>query len=139
MAEEKGRRNLTVLGSETEFDGEMEFRDSLVITGKFRGTIEAAGDLVVESGASCECGLIKASSVEICGSVSGAVEASERVELCSGSVVKGDITAPRVRIADDVEYEGSVSMVDSTPDVNLFSVASDEYRSAFVLKSNMPR
>ena len=48
MAErtELGKKNITVFGSETEFDGTLEFRDSLVITGKFSGKIIApTGDL----------------------------------------------------------------------------------------------
>ncbi len=138
MAEEKTKKNLTVFGQETEFEGELEFTDTLVITGKFSGKIEATGDLKIDSGAICEVNQIKANSIEISGNVTGPMEANERIEICAGSFVKGDITAPRIRIADDVDYEGQISMVDEAPDVNLFSVASDEFKSAFVLKSNLP-
>ena len=37
MAEDKQKKNLTVFGQETEFDGVLEFTDNLVITGKFKG------------------------------------------------------------------------------------------------------
>ncbi len=136
---DKGKKNLTVFGQNTEFDGVLNFSDSLVIMGKFNGKIESTGDLEIDSGATCNVESMKAASIEISGSVSGQIEATESVELCSGSVVKGDISAPRIRISDNVDYEGQVQMIEKTPSMNLFSVASDEYKSAFVLKSNLPR
>ena len=82
---------------------------------------------------------MKAKSIVISGNVTGPIEADECVELCSGSCVKGDISSRRIRIADDVDFEGSVSMVDSEPSGELFSLVSDEYKSAIVLKSNNPK
>ena len=35
------KKNITVFGEETEFDGVLEFNDRLVITGKFSGKINA--------------------------------------------------------------------------------------------------
>ena len=138
MAEDK-KKNLTVFGQETEFDGELEFTDSLVITGKFSGLINASGDLEIDKSAVCDVSKIKANSIEISGKVSGDIEAPERIELCSGSVVKGDMISGHIRIADDVDYEGSVSMFDDVPEIDLFSVASDEYKDSIVLKSNQPK
>ena len=139
MAEDKQKKNLTVLGQETEFDGVLEFTDNLVITGKFSGEIRATGDLEVEKGAVCVVKKMTASSIVISGNVTGDIDAEERVEMCSGSVVRGDVRTARIRIAEDVEFEGQVSMIDREPDANLFSVASEEYKSALVLKSDDPR
>ena len=36
-------KNITILGTETDFTGELTFRDNLVITGKFHGSINATG------------------------------------------------------------------------------------------------
>ncbi|MBR1714565.1 MAG: polymer-forming cytoskeletal protein [Treponema sp.] len=138
MAEDK-KKNLTVFGQETEFDGELEFTDSLVITGKFKGSINATGDLEIDENAVCDVVKMKAKSIEISGKVTGDVEAPECIELCSGSVVKGDMVSGRIRIADDVDYEGEVSMFDNAPEIDLFSVVSDEYKNAIVLKSNLPK
>ena len=100
MASEK--KNETIFGQETEFEGNLTFSDSLVITGKFNGNIEA----------------------------------SKSVELCKGSKVKGDITTPELRIADNVEFEGSVNMLDEIPDTDIFSISSDEYKKSLVLKNS---
>ncbi|MBO6218885.1 MULTISPECIES: polymer-forming cytoskeletal protein [unclassified Treponema] len=139
MAEDKQKKNLTVFGQETEFDGVLEFTDNLVITGKFKGEIRATGDLEVEKGAVCDVKKMTANSIVISGTVTGDIDASERVEMCSGSLVRGDVKTARIRIAEDVEFEGEVSMLEKEPDVSLFSVASKEYKDALVIKSDDPR
>ena len=138
MAEEKQKKNLTVFGQETEFDGILEFSDNLVITGKFKGEIRATGDLEIEKGAVCDVDKMTANSIVISGSVTGDIFADERVEMCSGSIVHGDVETSRIRISENVEFEGQVSMLEKEPDVNLFSVASDEYKAALVVKSDDP-
>lgn len=135
----KAKKNTTVFGQETEFDGTLEFTDNLVITGKFTGTIKATGDLEIEKTGVCKVDSIDANSIVISGKVTGNVQAPERVEMCAGSKVTGDVTTSRIRIADNVEFEGQVTMLDAVPDVDLFSVASAEYKKAMVLKSDEPR
>lgn len=139
MAEDKQKKNLTVFGQETEFDGVLEFTDNLVITGKFKGEIRATGDLEIEKGAVCDVEKMTAASIVISGTVTGDIDASERVEMCSGSVVRGDVKTARIRIAENVEFEGQVSMLEAEPEVSLFSVASKEYKDALVIKSDDPR
>ena len=51
--EDRQKKNLTVFGQETEFDGELEFTDNLVITGKFSGKINATGNLEIDKTALC--------------------------------------------------------------------------------------
>lgn len=140
MAEknDSGKRNITVFGAETEFDGTLEFTDRLVITGKFSGIINAPqGDLQIAKKAVCEVNRIDANSVVISGNVTGDIFAKERVEICSGSVVESDISTSRIRIASNVDYSGQVTMLDDEPDVDLFSVASDEYKNAVFVHSDV--
>lgn len=137
MSKENG--NLTVFGQETEFDGVLEFTDSLVITGKFHGTIKATGDLEIDRSAVCDVDVLNAESIVVSGKVTGRIEASERVELCSGSRVKGDIKTARIRISDNVEFEGQVSMLSEVPDIDIFSVASAEYKDALIKKTDEAR
>lgn len=137
MSKENG--NLTVFGQETEFDGVLEFTDSLVITGKFHGTIKATGDLEIDRSAVCDVDVMNVESIVVSGKVTGRIEASERVELCSGSRVKGDIKTARIRISDNVEFEGQVSMLSEVPDIDIFSVASAEYKDALIKKTDEAR
>lgn len=137
MSEEK--KNVTVLGRETEFTGTIEFTDNLVITGKFNGTIKATGDLEIDKTAICQVDTINANSVILSGKVTGNITADERIEICSGSSMKGDLKSARLRIADDVDFEGQIEMLDSIPDVDLFSVASKEFKESLLLKSDIPQ
>lgn len=45
MAKQQNNGNITVLGEETCFEGYLEFTDSLVVTGKFEGTIKSEENL----------------------------------------------------------------------------------------------
>lgn len=133
------KRNVTVLGRETEFTGTIEFTDSLVITGKFSGTIKATGDLEIDRTAVCHADAIDANSVVVFGKVMGNITAGERVELCSGSSVTGDLRAAHIRIADGAEFAGKVEMLDAPPGLDLFSVASKEFKESLLIKSDIPR
>ena len=140
MAEkgENEKRNITVFGEETEFDGVLEFSDRLVITGKFSGKINApSGDLEIAKNAACKVSTIDANSIIVAGGdVQGDMNAAERVEICSGSKVSGNITTARIRIANNVEFSGDVNMLEKEPDVDLFSVAS-EYKQAMIIHSDV--
>ena len=136
---ENEKRNITVFGEETEFDGVLEFSDRLVITGKFSGKINApSGDLEIAKNAACKVSTIDVNSIIVAGGdVQGDMNAAERVEICSGSKVSGNITTARIRIANNVEFSGDVNMLEKEPDVDLFSVASSEYKQAMIIHSDV--
>lgn len=136
MSMDEEKRNLTVFGAETEFTGELEYDDDLVITGKFTGNIKSTGSLEIAKTVVCKVEKISAQSIVIFGTVTGNIEATERVEMCSGSKVYGDITTARLRIAENVDFDGQVAMLEEIPDIDLFSVASKEYKQALILKSD---
>lgn len=135
---ESEKKNITVFGLGTEFDGVLEFKDRLVITGKFSGKIIApTGDLEIAKNATCDVESIQASSIVVCGSVKGNMNASERVEICSGSMVESDITTARIRIANNVDFNGKVTMLAEEPETDLFSVASSEFKQAMIIHSDV--
>ena len=53
---------------------------------------------------------IDTQNVEISGSVTGNIQASEKVELKSDGRMVGDIKAPRILIADGAVFKGNVDM-----------------------------
>lgn len=135
----KNTGNLTVFGQETEFDGVLEFTDNLVITGKFHGTINATGNLEIDKTAVCKVDKMLAQSIVVSGQILGNIEAQEKVELCSGSKVKGDIKTSNLRIADNVEFDGQISMLPENPDIDIFELASSEYKNSLIMKKNEVR
>lgn len=123
-------RAVTVLGRETFFSGVLHFTDELRIQGFFEGTIEAEGNLYIEKNSVCNVNHISASSVVIGGKVKGDVISHDRLELRSGSELHGNITAGKLRIADDVLFEGQVSMIHNKPDVDIFSAKGSEIKNS---------
>ncbi len=121
--------NVTVLGSETVFDGVLDFSDNLIIAGKFSGTIKSTGSLVVEKVGMCNVDTAEAESITIAGNVEGNLIASDKLEMFSGSRVVGNVEAARLRIEDNVNFSGAVKMRDEIPDMDIFLVSPNEYRS----------
>ena len=126
--------NETYFGQETEFDGVLEFTDSLVIAGKFHGTIKSTGNLEIEKTAVCSVDDMSIKSLIVAGKVTGNIHATDRIEFCSGSIVSGDLDSPKLRIADDVEYEGQVTMLEENTEKDLFAGSSVEFKNALVTK-----
>lgn len=122
--------NVTVLGQKTEFVGDLEFSDNLVITGRFEGKIESSGNLKIDKTARCQVSRITADSIFVAGEVDGDLIANSKIEIASGSRVVGDIFALRLRIDDNVDFHGQVTMLDAAPDVDLFSLTAAEYKKA---------
>lgn len=140
MADKKDieKRNITVFGAETEFNGVLEFNDELIITGKFSGKINAPeGNLEIAKNSICDVDSIDVNSLVIAGTVKGKISAKDRVEICSGSTVHSDITTARFRIANNVDFNGDVKMLEKEPEVDLFSVASSEFKKAMIIHSDV--
>jgi cytoskeletal protein CcmA (bactofilin family) len=120
MAKKKESK-VIVMGNTTSFDGFLKFKETLCIQGKFRGTIEATGALIVDKGAVVETDHISVSSLTVYGSVSGQVRAVDKIDMLSGAAVKGDVSAARLRIADGVLFEGQCAMTGTEKEVDIFS------------------
>ena len=133
---EKLSCRLTVFGEDTDFDGELEFSDDLVISGKFSGKIKSSGDLLVKKTASCNVQKITVSSIEIEGKITGDIEAENSVEMIAGSKITGNIISSKIRIDNDVDFDGAVTMSDVTPDIDIFSYSGAELKNLFVRKNS---
>jgi cytoskeletal protein CcmA (bactofilin family) len=118
-----------VFGNTVLMDGFLKFKETLCIQGKFKGTIEATGALIVDKGAAVEADHISVSSLTIHGSVSGQVRAVDKVDMLSGSQMRGDVAAARLRIADGVLFEGQCSMTGTEQEVEIFSRPTEEIRA----------
>ncbi|GHV17049.1 cell division protein [Spirochaetia bacterium] len=133
MAKFEGKRKdgdaVVVFGTTTSFNGLLRFKDTLCIQGKFKGTIEATGALIVDRGAVVEADRIQVSSLTVYGTVIAAVYAMDKIDLFSGAEVRGDMTAARLRIADGVLFEGQCSMTRAESEVEIFSRPTEEIKA----------
>ena len=132
MAKFDGKKKdgkVVVFGPSTAFSGYLKFKETLCIQGKFRGTIEASGALIVEKGAVVETDHINVTSLIVQGTVVGNVHALDKVDMMRGAEVRGDISAARLRIADGVIFEGQCSMTGIDKDVEIFSRPTEEIKA----------
>jgi cytoskeletal protein CcmA (bactofilin family) len=125
----KDSSQMVIFGSSTSFNGLLIFKESLCIQGKFKGTIQATGDLIVDKGAVVEADHIYVASLIVYGTVVGAIHAVDKVDLLPGAEVRGDLTAARLRIADGVLFEGQCSMTGISKDVEIFSRPTEEIKA----------
>ena len=125
----KKKEKVVVFGNETSFNGFLRFKESLCIQGRFKGTIQASGDLIVDKGAVVEVDHISVSSLIVYGTVIGAVHAIDKIDMFPGAEVRGDVSAARLRIADGVLFEGQCSMTGISKDVEIFSRPTEEIKA----------
>lgn len=119
--EKEQELSTTVLGKETIFIGDLEFTDNLCIQGKFEGTIDAKGSLIIDKSAECKVDHISASSITVDGKVLGNINAADKLEMKTGSEVRGNIKTSKLRIADGVLFEGQVEMIRPNVDFDIFT------------------
>lgn len=131
MRNTEKEKNNTILGKETTFNGVMKFTDSLTIEGNFTGSIDAKGVLYIAKSAVCKVEFMKASAITVEGVVYGSLNAVGDVELRSKSIVQGDIVANRLKIADDVSFDGVIHMIGNKlvmPD-DIFSLDVSQFKA----------
>ena len=90
--------------------GELSGGEDLTIEGTVEGKIELR-DHVLTVGANGQIkDEVSAKSIVVFGQVVGNLTATEKVDIKEKGTVEGDITAPRVAIADGSHFKGSVDM-----------------------------
>ena len=103
-------RDIVNIGKSVVIKGELSGSEDLTIEGHVEGRIELK-ESVLTIGPN---GRIKAElfakSVIVLGEVTGNVTASEKVDLRDNGSVDGDITSPRVAIAEGAHFRGSGDM-----------------------------
>ena len=87
----------TFLGVDALFKGELSFKGTLCIDGKFEGHIKT-GDVLIVSETGDINANIEAGTVVCKGKVKGNILASQKVEMHPKSKVVGDVTTPSINI-----------------------------------------
>ena len=113
----------------------MNFTDELLIIGKFDGEINSTGNVEIDKDSVCNVNSITASSIVVCGKVTGNLYATEQVEMNAGSKINGDVTTSRLRIDDNVDFHGQVKMLDKVVENDIFAFSSSEMRENLLAKN----
>ena len=106
----KKSNRLGYIGESIFIKGELTGNEDLTIEGKVEGKIELKGHHLIIGGSGTANAEIFAKSVTISGEVIGNVRADERIEIANKGKLKGNISSPRITIADGAHFKGSVDM-----------------------------
>jgi cytoskeletal protein CcmA (bactofilin family) len=105
----------TLLGLGTAIEGTLEFKDTIRLDGAVNGKINSdQGTVIIGERAVVEA-QIRVGTAIIKGTVTGHIQASERIEIYPPAKITGDIQAPVVSIETGVLFSGNCSMAKSEP------------------------
>lgn len=99
----------SIIGEGSEFKGEFKINGLLRIDGKFQGTIETDGKVLIGQAGEALTD-IQARLVVVGGTVRGNIFATERVIFLSTGVIKGNIITPSLIMEDGVIFEGNCTI-----------------------------
>ena len=99
----------SLIGEGAEFKGEFKIKGLLRIDGKFTGSIETDGKVLIGQAGEAVSD-IEASVVVIGGKVKGNIYAREKVILLTTGDVKGSIITPSLIMEDGVKLEGKCTI-----------------------------
>jgi cytoskeletal protein CcmA (bactofilin family) len=100
---------VSIIGPGTTVTGEITSQGTIRIEGMVAGRVQSEDSIVVHEAGKVRAELI-AGQVVISGEVQGNVFAHERLEITGTGRVVGDITSPRISIAEGVLFEGKCTM-----------------------------
>ena len=96
------------VGSTVVIKGELKAHEDVVIAGRVEGSINVTGHLVVVEAGAHVVGDITATGIVVAGAVHGSLLAEERIQAQVGADLQGDISAPRIAVADGAVVNGRI-------------------------------
>jgi len=103
----------TIIGTNVTIKGELKGEGEMFFDGKLEGAI-TVGDCRLTLGPNARVRAeLNAGDVIIYGNHNGKIHAAGRLELRDRAVVKGDIVADRISIAENACLKGKVELVES--------------------------
>ncbi len=103
-------RDKVNIGKSVVIKGELSGSEDLTIEGHVEGRIELRENVLTIGPNGKIRAEVFANAVVVLGEVVGNVTASEKVDIRDNGSVDGDITSPRVAIAEGAHFRGSVDM-----------------------------
>jgi cytoskeletal protein CcmA (bactofilin family) len=97
------------IDKDTEITGDIRFKDSFRIDGKFKGKILSGSSLIIGETGDVEAD-IEAGSISINGRVKGTMSATDLIEIFSQGRVTGKMVTPKLIIEEGAFFQGSCQM-----------------------------
>jgi cytoskeletal protein CcmA (bactofilin family) len=98
------------IGKSVIIKGDLTGSEDLTIEGQVEGKIELRQNILTIGANAKIKAQVFAKTVIVQGEVQGNVTATERVDIRDNGSVDGDLSAPRIAIADGAHFRGSIDM-----------------------------
>ncbi len=98
------------IGKSVIIKGDLSGSEDLTIEGEVEGKIELRQNILTIGPNGRIKAQVFAKAVVVQGEVQGNITATERVDIRDAGMVDGDLSAPRVAIADGAHFRGSIDM-----------------------------
>lgn len=103
-------RDVVNIGKSVIIKGELSGSEDLTIEGQVEGKIELRQNVLTIGPNGKIKAQVFAKAVIVHGEVHGNIAATERVDIRDNGSVEGDLSAPRVAIADGAHFRGGIDM-----------------------------
>jgi cytoskeletal protein CcmA (bactofilin family) len=104
------QENNVNIGKSVVIKGDLTASEDLTIEGMVEGKIELRNNILTIGPNGKIKAQVLAKTVVVLGEVTGNVTATERVDIRDNGSVDGDLSAPRIAIADGAHFRGSIDM-----------------------------
>ena len=98
------------IGKSISIKGDLTGNEDMVIEGKVEGKVDLPNNQLTVGANGTVRAEISAKAVVIVGRVAGNVLGTERVEIQGTGVVEGDVSAPRLVVAEGAVVNGAIKM-----------------------------
>src|SRR5579871_6021596 len=106
----QAEKDMVNIGKSVIIKGDLSGSEDLTIEGQVEGKIELRQNILTIGPNGKIKAQVFAKAVVVQGEVQGDITASERVDIRDNGSVDGDLSAPRVAIADGAHFRGSIDM-----------------------------
>jgi cytoskeletal protein CcmA (bactofilin family) len=97
-------------GQSIVIKGDISGSEDLVIAGRVEGSIALDGRVLTLAAGSHVVGTVTAAAVVVSGTIEGSIEAADRLEIKETAVIEGDLSTPRLLVADGAHLKADIDM-----------------------------
>lgn len=108
----RGGNGMANIGKSITISGDLTGEEDLVIEGKVEGKVTLPNSQLTVGANGTIKAEVQAKSIVVVGRVAGDIRGTERVEIQATGVVDGDVTAPKLVVAEGAVLNGSIQMAD---------------------------
>jgi len=106
----QGGNHVANIGKSISIKGDLTGNEDMVIEGKVEGKVDLPNNQLTVGANGTVRAEISAKAVVVVGRVAGNVNGTERVEIQGTGVVEGDVSAPRLVVAEGAVLNGAIKM-----------------------------